>query len=135
MESAMYCETAVQSPAHLMGDAAQVELPSEVILDKKGRTLELVWGCTHATISHRVLRRSCRCSVCESQRRKLNKVLPVPDGIELLEIEPVGSVGLRLFFSDQHDRGIFPWVYLRQIAFGATNTGFSDSLIKGWRNE
>lgn len=132
----MYCDETIQDSTCSEDNMPMSEdSPSEIILNRQSRTLELVWGCTHATISHKVLRRSCRCSVCESNRRKANKVLPVADDIELLEIEAVGSVGIRMFFSDQHDRGIYPWVYLHQIAFAATDTGFSESLTKGWRNE
>ena len=88
-----------------------------------------------ATISHKVLRRSCRCSVCESSRRKLNDVLPVDADVELLKIEVLGSIGVQLFFSDTHNRGIYPWAYLRQIIQGPVETGFTESLMKGWRDE
>jgi DUF971 family protein len=30
----------------------------------------------------------------------------------------VGSVGLQLFFSDGHERGIYPWPYLYALAYG-----------------
>jgi DUF971 family protein len=131
----MSCEEAVKDPASLAESTVQTEWPSEINLNKKSRTLELVWSGTHATISHKVLRRSCRCSVCESTRRKLNDVIPVASDIELLKIEMLGSIGVQLFFSDKHNRGIYPWAYLRQIAFGPIETGFTESLMKGWCDE
>lgn len=127
----MFSDTAVMEDR-----AATVpEWPSEIRIDRKGRTLELSWGAHSALLSHRVLRRSCRCSECESVRRRTNAVLPVARDVELLKVEQVGSVGLQLFFSDGHSRGIYPWVYLEQIAFGTAMPGFSESLMKGWRDE
>ncbi|MDB5991126.1 MAG: hypothetical protein JWQ10_2529 [Herbaspirillum sp.] len=126
MVCAMSCEAALSE---------QTDWPSAINLNKKDRTLELVWNGAHVTLSHKVLRRSCRCSVCESTRRKLNDVIPVAADITLLDIEVLGSTGVRLYFSDQHDRGIYPWSYLRQIAFGAVDAGFTECLMKGWRDE
>jgi DUF971 family protein len=30
-------------------------------------------------------------------------------------MRPVGSYAVQLVFSDGHERGIFPWVYLREL--------------------
>ena len=109
--------------------------PSAINLHAQARTLELVWDGRHAVLSHRVLRRSCRCSVCENARRKTDDALPVAADVALLTIEPLGSTALRLVFSDGHERGIYPWTYLKQMAFGPTTGEFSDSLTKGWRDE
>jgi DUF971 family protein len=109
--------------------------PSAISVNGQARTLELLWDGEHAVLSHRVLRRSCRCSVCESTRRKLDKVLPVADDVALLKIEPVGSTALQLFFSDGHARGIYPWTYLKQMAFAPATDGLNKSLTTGWRDE
>jgi DUF971 family protein len=130
----MSCD-AVALAAGDAGDAPPSGWPEEINLDRKARTLELVWDGRHVLLSHRALRRSCRCSVCESRRRAIDAVLPVDDDVELLKIEALGSTALRLFFSDGHDRGIYPWIYLKQIAFGQTASGFTEALTKGWRDE
>lgn len=114
---------------------AQAGWPSEITLNKSGHTLDLVWDDARASISHKVLRTSCRCSQCESIRRKTNDVIPVASDVSLVKMEPVGSVGLQFFFSDKHDRGIYPWSYLYQIAYGPVATGFAESLMKGWSDE
>ena len=44
--------------------------------------------------------------------------VPVPEGLTIAHVEPVGNYAIRLTFSDGHDRGIFPWSYLSQIAAG-----------------
>jgi DUF971 family protein len=109
--------------------------PSEISLNTKEHTLELVWDGQLVVLSHKTLRRSCRCSSCESTRRKINNVLPVAADVAVLKIEPLGSTALQLFFSDGHERGIYPWSYLKQIAFGPTTHGFAEALMKGWRDE
>jgi len=110
--------------------------PTEIRIDRRACTLELAWGGRTAVLSHRALRRSCRCSECESARRRIDGVLPVAADVVLQKLEPVGSVGLQLFFSDGHSRGIYPWAYLQQMAFGpASASGYTVSLMKGWRDE
>lgn len=57
--------------------------------------------------------------------RAASEIRRQADGIELrlqsdlrVEVaEPVGSYAVRLFFSDGHDRGIYPWAYLRELSF------------------
>jgi DUF971 family protein len=68
----------------------------------------------------------------------LNRVLPVDPEVTLLKAEPLGTTALQLFFSDGHERGIYPWTYLKQIAFGPfgdMTSGFAEALTKGWRDE
>ena len=108
--------------------------PDAITLNAKARALELVWGGRPAVLSYRALRRSCRCSVCEQMRRSTDSVLPVAADVVLLKIEPVGATAMQLVFSDGHARGIYPWTYLKQMAFGLTN-GLPESLTTGWRNE
>jgi DUF971 family protein len=96
------------------------EWPSEVLLNKSGRTLDLVWGGNAATLAHMDLRASCRCSQCESMRRATGAAPAVAPDLELSRIEVLGSTGLQLFFSDGHSRGIYPWAYLYQLAFEPT---------------
>jgi DUF971 family protein len=38
------------------------------------------------------------------------------DGVTVTRAEAIGSYAVRLVFSDGHDRGIYPWSYLREIA-------------------
>jgi DUF971 family protein len=109
--------------------------PDTISLNGATATLDLVWDGRPAVLSHRALRRSCRCSVCENMRRATNAVLPVPADVKLLKIEPVGPAAVHLVFSDGHARGIYPWTYLKQMAFGPATDGLPDSLTKGWRDE
>jgi DUF971 family protein len=93
------------------------EWPSQITINKPGRTLDLVWDAADASVSHQALRAACRCTECESTRRKTGIALPVAPEVEISKVEPVGSVGLQFFFSDGHNRGIYPWPYLHEIAY------------------
>jgi DUF971 family protein len=123
----MSCDDAVAAPPS--------DWPDTISLNGPTGTLDLVWDGRPAVLSHRALRRSCRCSVCENTRRATNAVLPVPADVKLLKIEPVGPAAVHLVFSDGHARGIYPWTYLKQMAFGPATDGLPDSLTKGWRDE
>ena len=109
--------------------------PEEIALNGRARALELVWDGRRTMLSYRVLRRSCRCSVCENLRRSTDTVLAVPADVTLMRIELVGAAALQLIFSDGHARGIYPWAYLKQMAFGPATDGLPESLTKGWRDE
>jgi DUF971 family protein len=37
------------------------------------------------------------------------------DDVQLADIQPVGAYGVQFVFSDGHDRGMFPWVFLREL--------------------
>lgn len=43
-------------------------------------------------------------------------VVPAAAGLTITAVEPIGNYAVRLAFSDGHDRGIFPWAYLAEIA-------------------
>ncbi|MGM9490476.1 gamma-butyrobetaine hydroxylase-like domain-containing protein [Ideonella sp. YS5] len=78
--------------------------------------LEITWadGLT-SRLRHSLLREHCRCAGCEQLRRHGDGVLAAGEALRLVRIEPVGEHGLNLGFSDGHDRGIYPWTYLRQL--------------------
>ncbi len=45
----------------------------------------------------------------------------VADGLKVTGCDPVGSYGVNIRFSDGHDRAIYPFVYLREIADGTAD--------------
>ena len=100
--------------------------PSAVTLYARAGELELVWDALPAVLTGQRLRAACRCSGCESARRR--GCPPEPDaGVRLTHIEILGSGGLQCMFSDGHERGIYPWPYLHALAYGA---GTSHERIK-----
>jgi len=119
----------------MYSEAPASDWPSAVAVDPRARTLELEWDGQQAALSHRVLRRSCRCGGCEQARRSTGAMLAVADDVAIVRITPLGANAVQLVFSDGHERGIYPWTYLKQIAFGPVPDGFAETLTKGWRDE
>lgn len=93
----------------------------ESIVDHRVRAaLEFLWadGTRHVA-AYRLLRANCPCADCKWLRATSDERTAVDlspdDGIELTDILPVGAYGVQFVFSDGHDRGIFPWVFLRAL--------------------
>lgn len=90
--------------------------PTEIRLDRNRTHLSVTWedGDTVA-FPAAVLRdhardaRSVRLSVD-------NWAVPANADLTIVKVEAIGNYAVRLAFSDGHDRGIFPWAYLNEIA-------------------
>lgn len=63
-------------------------------------------------LPHGLLRQRCRCAACT---RLARDGLGPPQPCGLADIRPVADKGLNLAFNDRHDRGIYPWRYLREL--------------------
>lgn len=59
------------------------------------------------------LRGACPCSQCRAARLQ-GRIDLVPSGVVLREVNLQGY-GAQLVFDDGHDRGIYPWEYLRRL--------------------
>lgn len=84
--------------------------PESLHLDRRGLWLRWAVGAD-ALLGHGLLRRACRCGDCR-------RTGPPAEPIEarLIDARPAGAYGLQLVFDDGHDRGIYPWAYLRELA-------------------
>ncbi len=80
------------------------------------QALVLHWSAEDAdptTLPAAYLRARCQCTHC---RRLDAKDLERDHAwVLLMDAKPVGTYGLQLVYSDGHDRGIYPWYYLRQL--------------------
>ncbi|NMG48345.1 DUF971 domain-containing protein [Azoarcus communis] len=65
-----------------------------------------------SSLRHGDLRQRCRCAACTQRQR--SGQLPDPPAA-LSAIRPVADKGLNLVFADGHERGIYPWTYLREL--------------------
>ncbi|WP_434705654.1 DUF971 domain-containing protein [Pseudomonas sp. Z1-12] len=61
-------------------------------------------------LDHAQLRRQCPCSQCRAFRLQ-GLTVQVDPRVRVVGINAQGY-GVQLVFSDGHERGIFPWVYL-----------------------
>jgi len=65
------------------------------------------------TLSHQRLRGACPCAKCRAARIQGHITL-VDANVKLVAMNSMGY-GLQMVFSDGHDRGIYPWIYLREL--------------------
>jgi DUF971 family protein len=77
--------------------------------------LTLRWSDGESTLSATRLREGCRCAPCHSARLRGESVA-AHDALTLVDALPIGHYAVQLRFSDGHERGIYPWTYLRELA-------------------
>jgi DUF971 family protein len=90
--------------------------PTEIRLDASRTRLSVTWdnGVT-STYAASALRDRARDA--GSVRTAINDwAVPAASGVTITAVDPIGNYAIRLAFSDGHDRGIFPWPYLAEIA-------------------
>lgn len=83
---------------------------------RNSNLLEIVWlDGSNLQIEGRKLRQACKCGDCGRDRQRDFPPVDAERAFRVEAIEAVGSYGIRLFFEDGHNRGIYPWSYLEQI--------------------
>ena len=90
--------------------------PTEIRLDASRTQLSVTWdnGAT-STYAAALLRERARDA--GSVRMALNDwAVPAAPDLTITAVDPIGNYAVRLTFSDGHDRGIFPWPYLAELA-------------------
>lgn len=85
-------------------------------LHRSGRDgeLHIDWGNGDVQrIAFARLRGACPCSQCRAARLQ-GRIALVAADIGLVALTPQGY-GVQLVFDDGHERGIYPWDYLRRL--------------------
>lgn len=89
-----------------------------------GRDLRIVWqDGSSASIPAAALWSGCRSAV-GTRRRMQGEHLDVPVGLRITNVTPIGSYGVNIAFSDGHDRGVYPWALLAELASRPTARDF-----------
>ena len=76
--------------------------------------LVLRWDDGEATLPAATLRAHCRCAPCQAARLR-GAEAGVDADLRLVDARAIGRYALQLVFSDGHERGIYPWAYLRSL--------------------
>jgi DUF971 family protein len=98
-----------------------VEAPPDEIVVRAGRSqLVLVFARGSFAIGAPRLRAACRCADCRRERIDGDADADA-GGATIAEVSLVGDHALNIVFSDGHDRGIYPWSYLRELAGDASS--------------
>lgn len=88
--------------------------PVDIKLHKASAHVCIAWADgTETQLSGAKLRQYCACSRCRA-RSTVGTAL-VTDNTNIDNIQMAGIAGLQIIFADGHDRGVFPWAYLRAI--------------------
>lgn len=89
--------------------------PDRIEIVEDARVLAVTWAGAQHRINVGTLRRASRAA--SELRRQIDGIaLELPADLHLTGLQPIGNYAVRLFFSDGHDRGIYPWPYLRELA-------------------
>lgn len=90
--------------------------PQALRSNKNTGQLEISWDdATTQRLDSALLRRSCPCADCKSLRQKGGNEPAAVTPAGIVDIRLVGAYAAQIIFSDGHDRGIFPWVYLKGL--------------------
>ena len=103
--------------------------PKSVVIHlTTGTGVEIEWKDGHrSSYTFEFLREACPCALCEDERgksgRKPGEAAKLAPGtlpmfkpkVKALAAEGVGKYALKFSWSDQHDLGIYSWMYLREV--------------------
>ncbi|MFC3695645.1 DUF971 domain-containing protein [Chenggangzhangella methanolivorans] len=92
------------------------DAPVEATVSRGGATMRMSFvDGSSATAAAETLRLNCRCAWCTRARADGSFPASFP-GSAIAEVNPIGGYAVHLVFADGHDRGVFPWTYLRALA-------------------
>ena len=112
---------------HRAANQTTVAPPDSIRLRRALGEVEVRWpDGLHSRIPALVLRKHCACSACtQAERRGVLTLIDADLGIDDLTV--TGVSGVQFVFSDGHDRGLYPWAYLRQLSEQASQPFPPDS--------
>lgn len=91
--------------------------PQALRSDANSGILEIVWDDdTTQQLDGALLRRQCPCADCKSLLQRSGNELAIGAPASITDIRLVGAYAAQIVFSDGHERGIFPWVYLKGLS-------------------
>jgi DUF971 family protein len=97
-----------------------MQCPESLHNDAVRGVLEIAWpGGSRQHLSNALLRAQCRCAECSSLRLRSGAELSVPLQLRIVAIRPVGAYAAQFIFSDGHERGIYPWAFLKALGQAA----------------
>lgn len=90
--------------------------PTEIRLDAGKTQLSVTWENGQTTAYPAAVLRDHARDAGSVRLSVDNWAVPAASGLTITRVEPIGNYAVRLAFSDGHDRGIYPWAYLNEIA-------------------
>jgi DUF971 family protein len=90
-------------------------LPTKITLHKKTRLLEVQFDNTVFSLPAEFLRVHSPSAEVQGHGPGQAVLQHGKKHVGIDKIEAVGNYGLRIYFTDRHDTGIFTWAYLHQL--------------------
>lgn len=94
--------------------------PTKVQLHKKARTLDVQYGSKLYTLPAEFLRVHSPSAEVQGHGPGQEVLQHGKKHVAIDKIEATGNYGLRIYFSDKHDSGIFTWSYLHELGENQT---------------
>lgn len=89
--------------------------PDVIEVNTDQQTLLLGWSDgRQQLLAHDVLRQQCPCGFCRANRLRQKPVKLHAKAAVITAMYDQGY-GVQICFDDGHDKGIFPWAYLRDL--------------------
>lgn len=106
--------------------------PTKITLHKKTRNLEIQFGDTIFALPAEFLRVHSPSAEVRGHGPGQEVLQHGKKHVAIDKIEAVGNYGLRIYFSDKHDSGIFTWSYLHELGQNqdAMMATYEDALHK-----
>ena len=98
-----------------MNTAFSRDVPVPTAIALRPGSLRLTWPDGESELPAADLRAACRCGGCRARALR-GEPPPATGAATLTGAAPVGQYAVQLLFSDGHDRGIYPWALLRDLA-------------------
>ncbi|BBF78143.1 MAG TPA: DUF971 domain-containing protein [Acinetobacter ursingii] len=90
-----------------------MQLKPNIHVDVQQHTVAFKWPDKDLLISHQQLREICPCGFCKAKRLRHQAVVDAHT-VQVTAMFDQGY-GAQICFSDGHDQGIFPWVFLKNL--------------------
>lgn len=91
-------------------------IPTEITLHKRTKTLELTYPGAHAQLPAEFLRVYSPSAEVKGHGPGQEVLQTHKENVAIEKIEPVGYYAIKIYFDDGHDSGLYTWDYLYDLS-------------------
>ncbi len=105
-------------PSSVSSSSAKIDPPTEIIVHRQSRRLEVAFGDERYSLPFEFLRVHSPSAAVQGHGPGQEVLQVGKRDVAITAIEPIGHYAVKPVFSDGHDSGIFTWAYLRDLGRG-----------------
>lgn len=91
-----------------------MQLKPHIHVNVQQQTVEFRWeDDEYLCMTHQQLRKICPCGFCKAKRLR-HQAVADESTVQITAMFDQGY-GAQICFSDGHDKGIFPWIFLKEM--------------------